>query len=261
MAGARISPASRARARSFSAGRLSAALDRFPIGRVLPSGVRYRCRYLDSVTLAEEIFSQRSYARAVPSTVRTFVDLGCNVGQFVAFVADVTGRRDLRGLAIDADPDMVAETQWVVDVNGLSSVTALQGLVGAPSAAVEQKDFFLHPCKIKSSAYALDEPGQPHKGDWKKTRVPTIDLEATWRARIGDDVRCDLLKVDIEGSEADFITEDNPFLRRVDAVVVEVHKWVVDPAVIDARLRANGFAKVTDLWVTEAFAIAHYARA
>jgi FkbM family methyltransferase len=240
---------------------LNAALDRFPLVRTLPSGVRYRYRYLDSVTLAEEIFRQRVYERAVSKGVVTFVDLGCNVGHFVAFVADVTGRRDLRGLAVDADPDMVAETSWVIGANGLSTVTALHGLVGAPGCTTESREFFLHPCKIKSSAYAVDEPGQPHKGDWKKTRVPTIDLEAVWCERVGADVRCDLLKVDIEGSEADFVVEDNPFLRRVDALVLEIHKWVVEPSVIDARLRALGFTKLSDLCDSETLAVAHYARA
>jgi len=240
---------------------VNAALDRFPLVRVTPGGIRYRCRYLDSVTLAEEIFGERVYARAVSRNVRTFVDLGCNVGHFVAFVAEVTGRRDLRGLAVDADPDMIAETSWVIENNALSSVTAVHGLVAAPGGAPRHSEFFLHPCKIKSSAYAVDEPGQPPKGEWKRTRVPTIDLEAIWRESVGDDVRCDLLKVDIEGSESDFVVADNPFLRRVDAVVLEIHKWVVQPAVIDARLREAGFTKVADLCDGETLAVVHYARA
>lgn len=240
---------------------LNAALDRFPIVRTLPTGVRYRCRYLDSVTLAEEIFTQRTYARAVPRGVRTFVDLGCNVGHFVAFLADATGRRDLRGIVVDADPDMISETRWTIETNGLDGVDAVHGLVAAPGAPIEERDFFLHPCKIKSSTYAVDEPGQPKKGDWKKTRVSTFDLDAAWRAKMGDDVRCDLLKIDIEGSEADFITADNPFLARVDTIVLEIHKWVVAPAVIDARLRALGFTKVADLCDAPTLAVACYARA
>jgi FkbM family methyltransferase len=240
---------------------LNSALGRFPIVRTLPSGVRYRCRYLDSITLAEEIFSERVYARSVSPDIRTFVDLGCNVGHFVAFLADVTGGRDLRGLAVDADPDMISETEWVLETNHLSAVIPVCGLVGAPGVSDGERDFYIHPCKVKSSAYAVDEPGQPNKGDWHPVRVRTIDLETTWRERVGDDVRCDLLKIDIEGSESDFIAEGNQFLARVRSIVVEIHKWVIAPAEIESRLRALGFAKVATLCDAEGLSVVHFARA
>jgi FkbM family methyltransferase len=241
---------------------LNAALKRVPIVRTLPSGVRYRCRFVDSVTLADDIFGKREYDLAVSRDVRTFVDLGCNVGHFVAFLADKVGRREIRGLAVDADPRMIEETHWLLAANGLSEVVALHGLVGAPDAAAKSgdNDFFLHPCTIKSSTHPVDEPGDRNdKGAWKKIRVGAVDLEKEWRARLGD-ARCNLLKIDIEGSEAAFVTENNPFLRRVDAVVIEIHKWIVAPAEIDARLRAHGFTKLRTLKDTAALQVAHYAR-
>ncbi|HJZ88234.1 MAG TPA: FkbM family methyltransferase [Polyangia bacterium] len=239
---------------------INAALGWFPIVRTLPqSGVRYRWRYLDSIPLAEELFGQKVYDGAISPGLETFADLGCNVGHYIALLADRTGRRDLRGLAIDADPDMVKETEWVIAANGLSEVVPVCGLVARPGAAGE-RDFYLHPCKIKSSLYAVDEPGQPDKGPWTKTRVREVDVEALWRARFGAQ-RCHLLKVDIEGAEADFLTEDNPFLERVDTIVLEIHKWVVSPDTIDRRLRNLGFRKTAALRDSPTLEIASYARA
>jgi FkbM family methyltransferase len=237
----------------------NAVLARVPIRRTLPgSGVRYRCRYLDSVTLAEEVFRDQTYASAVPRGLSTFADLGCNVGFFEAFLAHVTGRRDLRGLAVDADADMVRETSWTLDANGLSSVHAVHGLVSGPGRAGEA-DFYLHPVRIKSSVYAVDEPGRPRTGPWRKTRVPVLDLDRAWSEHFGDE-RCHLLKVDIEGAEADFVAPDNPFLRRVDSIVVEIHKWVIDPPIIDERLAAVGLRRTRTLADGPTLSVASYAR-
>jgi len=236
------------------------ALKHIPIVRRLPrTGVRYRLRYLDSITLADEIFGQNVYDGAVPASLETFVDLGCNVGQFVAYLAEKTGRRDLQGLAIDADPEMIAETSWVVRDNRLDGVHPVLGLIGsgAPGA---QGDFYLHPVRVKSSRFAVPEPGQPDKGAWSRIRVPYLDLEALWRGIMGDR-RCDLLKIDIEGGEADLVQPDAPFFARVDRVVVECHKWVVAPDEITRRFAAMGLEKRRTLHETDGLVVATFARA
>lgn len=237
----------------------NAALQRVPLVRTLPSGVRYRLPYLDSIALAEDLFGRRIYDAAIPPRLSTFCDLGSNVGQFVALVADRTGSRDVRGLAVDADPAMVRETSWVVRANGLDGVHPVVGLVG-DGAPGTPADFYLHPARIKSSRFAVPEPGQPEKGDWIKVRAAYVDIDAIWRGTIGD-VRCDLLKIDIEGGEDAFVREDNPFLARVDRVVIEVHKWIVDARDIVARLSRAGFEERGTLDETEALAVLRFARA
>jgi FkbM family methyltransferase len=234
------------------------ALGVVPIVRTLPSGVKYRYSFLDSIPLADEIFGQKVYDRALSSDIRTFVDLGCNVGQFVARLADFTGRRDLRGLAVDADRDMIRETAWVVRANGLDGVTPVLGLVGANGSG-GVGEFHLHSVKIKSSRFAVEEPGRKSKGDWTTTHVPYVDVEMLWRGLLGD-ARCDLLKVDIEGSEADFVTPANPFLKRVDRIVIETHKWIVPAAEITARLGACGFRRESVLEETDALEVACFVR-
>jgi FkbM family methyltransferase len=237
----------------------NAALGRVPIVRRLPrTGVRYRYKYIDSITLADDLFGRRIYDPAIPESARTFADLGCNVGQFVALLAERTGRRDISGLAVDADPAMIEETSWVVQNNGLHGVHPILGLVGS-GVAGEKADFFLHPVRIKSSRFAVPEPGQPDKGEFERIQIPYIDLEALWRGALGD-ARCDLLKIDIEGGETDLIQPDNPFFRRVDRIVLEIHKWVVAPEVIHERLVAMGFEKVATLDDTIALEVSSYAR-
>lgn len=241
---------------------LNRALAVRPLARTLPkTGITYFCPYVDSLTLSDELFNQRIYDAGIPERLSTFCDLGCNVGQFVALLCERVGSRDLKGLAIDANPEMVDHTSKLLRANGLHGVRALCGLVGAPSVpAGRDGEFFVHPVGIKSSAYAVEEPGHGGKGDWKPTRVLSVDLESLWKGLLGD-ARCDLLKIDIEGSEADFVTLDNPFFARVDAVLMECHRWVADPAVLDERMRQLGFVKVGVLDDVATHCVSHYRRA
>lgn len=237
----------------------NAALQRVPIVRKLPrTGVRYRLRYLDSITLADEIFGEHVYDDAVPSSLETFCDLGCNVGQFIAFLAEKCARRDLRGIAIDADPAMIAETSWVVRDNRLDGVHPVLGLAGDGTPGTEG-EFFLHPVRVKSSRFAVPEPGKPHKGDWERIRVPYVDIDSIWRGIMGDR-RCDLLKIDIEGGEVDVVRLDNPFFARVDRAVVECHKWVIAPSEIEARLASMGLPKRKTLHETDGLRVSLFVR-
>ena len=56
----------------------------FPRVRSLPgSGARYRCRYLETLLLSDEIFHRNVYLKALdPAKIKTFADLGSNVGLF-----------------------------------------------------------------------------------------------------------------------------------------------------------------------------------
>lgn len=232
-----------------------------PRTRALPaSGARYRCRYLESVLLADEIFNRNVYLHAIDrAKVRTFADLGCNVGFFAVLLAELTQRKDLTGLMIDANPEMVSEAQWHVAENKLTGVVPKLGLAGSTSAG-ETVDFFLLPSNLGSSQFAVYEPGKPPKGEWKKIQVPRIDVEAAWLEHCGDG-RCDILKMDIEGSEKEFLQTDKKFLRRVDAIIIEWHKWIVSREIVDAQLREQGFQLVEVIEELEQTGIAWYRRA
>jgi FkbM family methyltransferase len=230
-----------------------AILGRVPANRRLEgSGVRYRHRSIDTFMTADEIFGRKVYEVSGLSDVRTFADLGCNVGLFVAWLAHKTGRRDLRGLAVDANPRLVDEVKWVVRANGLSGVHAVTGLIGAPGGASPQ-DFYLSPVSLRSSRFP------DGKGEWRKVSVPSVDIEERWRLLLGD-VPCQLLKMDIEGGEADFLRPDNPFWPRVEQVILEWHGWVITEREVEGRFNALSFEKLRDLSRGDNTGIAHYRR-
>lgn len=233
-------------------------LRKFPRVRSLPAtGTTYRCRYLETILLADEIFKRNVYIKAInPATVKTFADLGCNVGFFAVLLADMTQRKDLVGLMIDANPEMIEEARWHVTQNKLDRVTPVFGLAGSQSEA-EKVDFYLLPSNLGSSQFAVYEPGKPPKGAWKKLQVPRIDLETAWLEHCGD-VRCQVLKIDIEGSEKDFLRTDKKFLQRVDTIIIEWHKWIVTRETVEQLLREQGFELVEVLEDLEQTGIAWF---
>jgi FkbM family methyltransferase len=214
----------------------------WPLVRTLPGGTRYRFRYLDAVSLSDELFVRKVYDNGLPTRLETFCDLGCNSGFFVARLRERYPDVHLRGLAIDANGDLVAETQWLLRENGCDGVTAVHGLVGKPEDAGRDGEFFLNAVSLSSSAFAELEPNVPRKGPTRKVSVSYVDVEGVWRGIHGDRP-CDLLKCDIEGGERDFLRRDNPFLARVKVIVAEVHLWIVSLEAIDEELKAAGFVR------------------
>ncbi|MEP7015319.1 MAG: FkbM family methyltransferase [Verrucomicrobiota bacterium] len=235
-------------------------LNVFSLNRTLPgSGVQYRCRDLETLLMAHRVFVGNSYGNVIDSkTTRTFVDLGCNVGLFAALCAHETGRRDLHGLMVDANPAMIEETRWLLAANGLDKVVALHGLVGGAGAG-DTAEFYLLPSHLGSSQFPVYDPSKPPKGAWKKVAVPKIDLEAAWKKHFGG-ARCHLLKVNIEGSEKELFRTESLFLRRVDKIVVEWHKWLLSRESMEELLRSQGFALVEILRETESLGDAVYQR-
>ena len=55
--------------------------------------------------------------------------------------------------------------------------------------------------------------------------------------------RIDLLKIDIEGSEASFVEKEANFLRSVGMLVVEMHHWLVDAHCLERTLEGLGFRR------------------
>src|SRR5262249_11303330 len=79
------------------------------------------------------------------------------------------------------------------------------------------------------------------KGTWTKVQVPCLSLEEHWSRHFGV-ARCHLLKVDIEGSELNLLDAEAVFLRRVDTLLLEWHKWRVSLDQLKKLLVAHGFS-------------------
>jgi FkbM family methyltransferase len=219
----------------------SAMLRVRPLRRTLPNGSRYRVRYGESLLMADEIFKREVYRDPfVDRTVRTFVDLGSNVGYFTCYAADRIGK-DAVGLSVDANPKMAAETQWHIESNGWPRVKGLGSVVGFPTD-VERAPFFLNPSNISGSATVLN-PNIPAKGAQQEISVPTIDLDRAWHEHAGD-APVDVMKVDVEGFEVKVLEMIPDLLKRTNSVVLEWHKWITSRAPVDEVLAHAGLAFV-----------------
>ena len=209
----------------------------FPIVKHLPSGVVYRARWVESVLLSRQMLESGTlYPRSkLPANVERFADLGCNVGYFACWLADLSRAQAMKGLMIDANQEAVKEAEWHARTNHWKEVFVTHGLAGERSAGGEA-DFYLY-----WSNYCSSTTRNPSlRGPWKRIRVPCIDVGELWRQKFGS-ARCDLLKVDIEGSELDFFRIETQFLDQVDAILLEWHKWRVKLADVEALLSTNGF--------------------
>jgi FkbM family methyltransferase len=229
-----------------------------PLRRTLPNGTRYRVRYGESLLMADEIFKRQVYRDPFEGRdVRTFVDLGSNVGYFTCYAMERIQRADAFGIAVDANPKMAAETQFHIELNGWRNVKGISGVVGFPSG-VDEASFFLNPSNISGSATVLN-PNIPAKGAQQEIKVPTVDLNKAWRDHAGDRP-VDVLKVDVEGFEVKVLHTIPDLLKRTQTVVLEWHKWITPREPVDDVLGSAGlrFEKI----VTEDAhcGVAYYAR-
>lgn len=229
-----------------------------PLRRTLPNGTRYRVRYGESLLMADEIFNRQVYRDPFDNQdVRTFIDLGSNVGYFTCFAMERIRRTDAFGIAVDANPKMAAETEFHINDNGWPNVRGISAVVGFPTD-VEEASFFLNPSNISGSATVLN-PNIPAKGAQTEIKVPTVDLNKAWRDHAGD-ARVDVLKVDVEGFEVKVLGTIPELLKRTETVVVEWHKWITPREPVDDVLGRAGlrFRKI----VTEDphCGVAYYAR-
>jgi FkbM family methyltransferase len=209
----------------------------FPIVKRLPGGVLYRQRWIESIPLSKQMLeSGEMYpADKLPGGVVTCVDLGCNVGYFPCWLARLSGGGRVKGLMIDANPKVVEEARWHARVNHWDQVFALCGIAGG-SAGKAEGDFYLYP----SNHCSADSPNPSLKDGWKRIRVPCLDVGQLWRDKFGE-TRCQLLKIDIEGAELDFLKAEHHFLALVDALLIEWHKWRVQLPDVAELLKAHGF--------------------
>jgi FkbM family methyltransferase len=215
----------------------------FPIVRRFPRhNTVIRINSVSGLALAEEIFKTQAYREATAGfALRTFADLGCNVGWFPCYLLEATGEKGLSGLLIDGDPEMVAQARWHLEKNGLAGCHALCGVVGCATESAET-DFFVNPANTQSSARAFGENHPfPVKGQVKQIKVPALSLARTWTAQFGA-TPIDLLKIDIEGMELEFLKAEMGFIQSaVKRIVCEWHSWHVSFEELDQFIEAHGF--------------------
>src|SRR5712692_2094473 len=210
--------------------------------RLRRAGYVYRVTSLDQLSLESGLFKREEYGPAINGhRVATFIDLGCNAGWFTLWLVDRNADPSMRGLLVDAHPRMVAEAIWHVKQNRLANCFVVHGAVGLP-VGQSSTTFHLHPSASASSVLPY-QPGKqlPAKGRIVEVDVPAVSVSTEWSSRFGDS-SVDLLKIDIEGKELDFVVNEARFLQqRVKRIVIEWHKWCVSLEQLAAHLDSSGF--------------------
>ena len=196
-------------------------------------------RYCDTFLLAQGIFSGDEYGllAADAPRIRTFVDLGCNVGLFPLYLCALRGDRAIRGVLVDANPGVVPEAAANLKLNGLDGqVSVLHGI--ASGRQTGQVPFVVAQNSLASTA----ESGLLGSTYGSRTiEVPAVDLGEVCRRTFEPGERIDLLKLDIEGCELEFLAASSELLVRCDRVILEFHKPKVTVAATEALLGEAGF--------------------
>jgi FkbM family methyltransferase len=234
--------AHRLRARDW----INTALARHPIRRVLPgSGIRYDIENFETLAVETAYLSHAAAARYAeifgPKPPPTFVDLGCNSGLFPCLLAHLAKGRPPRGLCVDANETQVRLTQKTVALNGWTDVQVRHGLVGSANENASEAEFFLHPTSLGSSQFAYRESESGRPPEWKRIVVPTINVSRLWTQLFSPETRCACLKIDIEGSEINFLRQEALFLARVESILIEWHAWATTRDETVGFLGKHGF--------------------
>ena len=79
--------------------------------------------------------------------------------------------QQLRGLCIDANPQMVRDTTWQLQANGLGQVHAVWGLVGAAGAGAKSA-FYVNPDAAGSSQFDRTPTGHLSTQGLERIEVP-----------------------------------------------------------------------------------------
>lgn len=209
--------------------------------RVPRSPLVFRITSAADLLTSRELFRGGEYdALRELGPIGSFVDAGCNCGYFTLFAASLGQPHSVSALAIDAHPDMVAATQWHLDRNGLTGIRAVWGLLGSQQA--EHDIFFMHVDSPGSSRIPVTPDINVTPRPWRSISVPTMSLAEEWQKHFGN-MGCDILKIDIEGSELDLIRHDQRFLFLASAILVEIHKWLISVPELESALRKCHFAR------------------
>lgn len=188
---------------------------------VVPLGDGLQCPLLfsDAWHSFSEIFVQGEYRDALASVPlpSRWLDLGCHAGFFSLYVAWrrlTSGATDPgAALLVDGDGRMAAPVAQLIRMNGLAS--QWQFVHGLIAAGDGRRDFLERPV-MASSAAGIGNP------EGRRLSVPVVPASEIVRRF---EPPYDLVKIDIEGGEFDFVTAYGDVLDAARAVILEWHAW------------------------------------
>lgn len=150
-----------------------------------------------------------------PKNRDVVLDLGANVGLYAVHAARVGAAV----VAVDAQSGFHEPFADLCDLNAVSNIRLVHAIVGSRIGILSDK-------RLRTSSK-----------DWGEEPPELSIYELLEREHIE---KVDLMKIDIEGSEYDLLS--NPeWLQRVDRIVMEVHQDFGEPESVVAVLSEAGF--------------------
>jgi FkbM family methyltransferase len=184
--------------------------------------IYYRRNRGDLHTLREVWFAE-AYRLPFDAEPRTVIDLGANVGLTSLWLSSRYPVEQL--VAVEPSSSNVAVLRRNLSGHNANVIHAAVGPGDGSIAFTE------------NAQSHLGRVGG-HGGSVRQVSMRTVLDE------FPPDVMVDLLKVDIEGSEGQLFSGDLTWLRRVRAIIIEIHPLMVDGGEVVARIRKQGFAYV-----------------
>ena len=194
----------------------------------LESGIKISIRSSQEWYLFNEIFLLHEYDEAIDYTLSlkdkkelNVIDCGANVGFFTLRMLDRFLINDshakLNLYMIEAAPHLVKKLRLKMESIAFSNIKIqiISGLAGKRSG----NSTFQLAKSGDVSNYVSESPLLDLDTRGKIKSLPYIDLEKV----VGENTPIDLIKLDIEGSEFDFIKSYTALLRRTRVLVVEFH--------------------------------------
>lgn len=172
------------------------------------------------VASARDVFFSGHYWRMFdhinnpPSLV---IDLGAHCGHFMVLcrmmVLEKFGADVAQYIAVEPLDEMISSLRRVMsDVGAARRVQIVRGLVGRRSGSASV--FSSHASRMDTSIFQANSEKQI-----RDNAVNYVDMDVLVPANVG----VDILKLDIEGAEYDFIDEYADLLRRTRLLAVELH--------------------------------------
>jgi FkbM family methyltransferase len=190
--------------------------------------------------LFEEIFLGAHY-RLAPTTPSSplIVDAGANIG--IAALYFKLQRPGARILCFEPEPESASYLRTNVRDNRLSEVSVHELALGT-----SERRAVLHGEGLGASLTADFEP--PSQGSPKTTEVDVIKLSRF----LETDGPVDVLKLDIEGAEADVLDDLGITVREIDQVLMECHSAPRSPPLsrVLATLEQHGHRYEVTGWKT-----------
>jgi FkbM family methyltransferase len=172
-----------------------------------------------------EIWLSQTYSPPLPSqSFGVFVDLGANIGFTTLYFARRYGAHTC--VAVEPDPDNARLLRHNLAQNGIRA-TIFEAAVGPRDGSVR---------------FAQDRESNLGRVAAEGVTVPMVSMDTVVHATAHD--RVDLLKMDIEGGEAELFAGPTGWLDTIDAIMMEFHPDVADPNPILSTIKARGFRHI-----------------